>query len=60
MDKIVPYSFALGAVLFLFAALIPFVDGKPLNVIFLGVGVLSLVLAIATWRKAGGGSGPVR
>ncbi|MCM3877754.1 MAG: hypothetical protein NEA02_15215 [Thermoanaerobaculia bacterium] len=58
MTKMVPLSFALGAALFLFAGTISVVDGKPLNVTFLGIGVLSLALAIATWRKTGGGSGP--
>lgn len=57
-NKLVPISFALSSVLFLFAALKPVIKGQPLNVAFLGVGVLSLVLAIATWRKSGEGSGP--
>lgn len=55
--KLVPLSFALSAVLFLFAAIEPVIKGQPLDVTFLSVGVLSLVLAIATWRKAGDGPG---
>ena len=57
-SKLVPISFAVGALLFLFAGVISVVDGKPVNVTFLGIGVISIVLAIATWRMAGGGSGP--
>ncbi len=57
-NKLVPLSFALSSVLFLFAALKPVIKGQSLNVAFLGVGVLSLLLAIATWRKSGDGSGP--
>lgn len=56
--KIVPVSFALSGVLFLFAAVKPIIKGQPLNVAFLAVGVLSLVIAIATWRKSVDGSGP--
>jgi hypothetical protein len=36
----------------------PVIKGQPLNVALLGVGVVSLVLGIATWRKSGDGSGP--
>jgi len=57
-NKIVPVSFAISSVLFLFAALKPVIKGQPLNVVFLCVGALCLVLAIATWRKSGGGTGP--
>jgi hypothetical protein len=59
-NKLVPISFALSSVLFLFAAVKPVIKGQPLNVAFLGVGALSLVLAIATWRKSSDGSGPPR
>lgn len=57
-QRIVPVSFALSSVLFLFAALKPVIKGETLNAAFLGIAVLSLVLAIATWRKSGDGSGP--
>ncbi len=57
-NKLVPITFALSSVLFIFAALKPVIKGEPLNVAFLGVGVLSLVLSIAIWRKSGDGSGP--
>lgn len=56
--KIVPVSFAFSTVLFLFAAVKPVIKGQPLNVAFLGVGVVCLVLAIATWRKSREGAGP--
>jgi hypothetical protein len=57
--KLVPIGFAFAGVLFLFVAVVkPVIKGQPLNVALLGVGVLSLVLGIATWRKSGDGSGP--
>jgi hypothetical protein len=56
--KLVPLSFALSAVLFLFAALVPAVNGQALNASALSVGALSFVLALMTWRKAGKDSGP--
>ena len=59
VKKLVPVLFAFNGVLFLLVAVVkPVIKGQPLNVLFLGVGVLSLVLGIATWRKAGDGSGP--
>ncbi len=57
-NKLVPISFALSSVLFLFAALKPVIKGQPLEVLFLGVGVLSFVIAIVTWQKSGDGAGP--
>lgn len=57
-NKLVPISFAISSVLFLFAAVKRIIKGQPLNVATLGLGVLSLALFIATWRKSGGGSGP--
>jgi hypothetical protein len=56
--KIVPLSFALSAVLFLFAALEPVSQGQALNATFLSIGALSFVLALVIWRKAGNDSGP--
>lgn len=56
--KIVPVSFALSTVLFLFAALKPLIKDQPLNAAFLSLAVVSLVIAIATWRKSGEVSGP--
>ena len=56
--KIVPLSFALSAVLFLFAALVPAIKGQALNATYLGISALSFVLALMTWRKAGNDSGP--
>ena len=56
--KLVPISFAFAGVLFLLVAVLkPVIKGQPINVAFLCVGVLSLVLGIATWRKSGDGSG---
>ncbi|HLF84452.1 MAG TPA: hypothetical protein VI837_09780 [Blastocatellia bacterium] len=57
-NKLVTILFALAGVLFLVPTVKSVIKGQPLNVAFLGVGVLSLVLAIATWRKSGKGSGP--
>jgi hypothetical protein len=57
-NKIVPVSFAISSLLFLFAALKPVIKGQPLNVAFFCIGALCLVLAIATWRKSGGGTVP--
>ena len=57
--KLVPISFALAGVLFLFAAVVkPVIKGQPLNVAFLCVGVLFLILGVATARKSGAGAGP--
>lgn len=51
--KLVPVSFSLSTLLFLFAAFKPLAVGEPLNAAFLSIGVISLVVAIATWRKSG-------
>lgn len=56
--KLVPVSFVVSSVLFLFAALKPVIKGQPLDVTFLGVGVVCFVVGIATWRRSGDGSGP--
>jgi hypothetical protein len=58
--KIVPFGFSLAGALFLFAAVVPALEGDPLNAAFLGVGALFLILGIATWRKASQDSGPPR
>ena len=48
--KIVPVSLAVATVLFLFAALKPLIRDQPVNAAFLSLAVVSLVIAIATWR----------
>lgn len=57
--KLVPISFAVSGVLFLFAGVLkPAIKGQPLNVVFLCVGALLIILGIATSRKSGDDSGP--
>lgn len=56
--KIVPVSLAVSAVASLVIVLKSFIKGQPLNVVFLGVAVVTFALAIATWRKYRDGSGP--
>lgn len=51
--KIVPVSFSISTLLFLFVAFKPLAVGEPLNAAFLAIGVASLMIAIATWRKPG-------
>lgn len=50
---IAPLGFALAGIVFLVAALIPLAKGQPLNATFLPLGLLSLILGLATWRRAG-------
>lgn len=56
--RIVPVSFVLSAMLFVFAALKPVIKGQRLNAAFLAIGVLCLILGIATWRKPADRSDP--
>lgn len=57
--KLVPVAFAFSSVAFLIAgALKPLMKAQPMNVTFVGVGVLTFILAIATWRKSRDGAGP--
>ena len=51
--RIVPVSFVVSSMLFLFAALKPVVNDQPVNAAFLAIGVLCLILGIATWKKGG-------
>lgn len=53
-----PAAFALAGILFLVAAVMPVINGRPLNVACLGVGVLCLFLGIAIGRKSRGGAAP--
>lgn len=39
--------------LFLFAALKPVIIDRPVNGAFLAIGVLCLIVGIATWKKGG-------
>lgn len=57
-NRIVPVSFVVSGMLFLFAALKPVLKGQPLNAAFFAIGVLGLILGIATWRKSGDRSQP--
>jgi hypothetical protein len=51
-------SFALATLLFLYAGLAPAFEGRPPNVIFLGLAVLSIILVIVFWKKGNRASGP--
>lgn len=51
-------SFALAALFFLYAGLSPALEGRPLNVVFLSLAVLSVVLFIAILKKANRDPGP--
>jgi len=44
-------SFALAALLLLYAGLSPALEGRPLNVVFLSLAVLSVILFIAILKK---------
>lgn len=57
-SKIVPVTFTLSTLLFLFAALKPLIKGQPLNAAFLSIALIAFVIAIVTWRKSG--EGPAR
>jgi len=45
-------SFALAALLLLYAGLSPAFEGRPFNVLFLGLAVLSVILFIVMLKKA--------
>ena len=51
-------SFALAALLLLYAGLSPALEGRPLNVVFLSLAVLSVIFFIATLKKANRDSRP--
>lgn len=51
-------SFALAALFFLYAGLSPALEGRPLNVVFLSLAVLSVILFIAILKKANRDSRP--
>ena len=50
--RFVGLAFVLAAVLSEAAAILPLVRGRPLNVVFLGVGVVFLILGLAKLRGA--------
>ncbi len=45
-------SFALATVLFLYAALSPLHEGRPVNLLFLGLAVVAIVLFVIFYRKS--------
>jgi hypothetical protein len=51
-------SFALATLLFLYAGLAPAFEGRPPNVVFLGLAVLSIILVIIFWKRGNRDSGP--
>ena len=59
MDNIIEVvSFALATLLFLYAGVAPALEGRPLNVAFLGLAALSIILVIVFWKKGNRASGP--
>jgi uncharacterized membrane protein YhhN len=51
-------SFALAALFFLYAGLSPALEGRPLDVVFLSLAVVSVILFIAILKKANRDSRP--
>ena len=51
-------SFALAALFFLYAGLSPALEGRPLNLVFLGLAVVSVILFIVILTKANRDSRP--
>jgi uncharacterized membrane protein YhhN len=51
-------SFALAALFFLYAGLSPALEGRPLNLVFLGLAVVSVILFIIILTKANRDSRP--
>lgn len=57
--KLVTTGFAFAGVLNLVAGAVkPAIKGEPLNVTFLGVGVVCLVMSVVAGRKWGSGPAP--
>lgn len=57
--KLIATLFALAGVLNLVAGAVkPAIKGEPLNLTFLGVGVVCLVLSVVVGRKSGSGPAP--
>jgi hypothetical protein len=57
-QKIVPAGLAIAGVVFVIAAVRPALSDATLNVTFLLVGIVATVLAVVTWRRSHGPSGP--
>lgn len=49
---IAPFGFIAAGVLFVIAAVVPLAKGRPLNVVFIPVGVVFFILGAVLWRKA--------
>jgi hypothetical protein len=59
MDNIIEVvSFALATLLFLYAGVAPTLEGRPLNVAFLGLAAFSILLVIVFWKRGNRASGP--
>ncbi len=59
MDNIVELvSFALAALLLLYAGLSPAFEGRPPNVVFLSLAALAVILFVAILKKANRDSRP--
>jgi len=48
---IAPAGFIAAGVLFVIAAVVPLAKGRPLNAVFIPVGVVFFILGAALWRK---------
>jgi hypothetical protein len=58
-NKLVTILFAFAGVLFLLVAVVkPVIKGQPLNVLYLGLGVVCLIVGVVVGRRSGDGSGP--
>jgi hypothetical protein len=49
---IAPVGFCLAAVLFMFAAIVPTFDGRPLNAAFVPLAIVFGIFGVVAWRKA--------
>lgn len=56
--RLVTGGLVLAGVLFLVGAARPTINGQPLNVVFLLVGLVCLVLGVVGWRQSGNHSVP--
>ncbi len=55
--KLVPMGLILAGLLFLIAAIVrPLFKGQSINAAFLVLGAACIILGVAVWRKALGGS----
>lgn len=56
--KIAPLGFFLAGVLFVVAAILPTLKGRPLNAAFLPIGIVFAILGGIAWSKSKGPEPP--